>query len=62
MWRKIIPRSWQNSKKKYDAWWDSLGPLLVNEGLPNIKAGDFPLQKRRASQGELPLWEPVASK
>ena len=49
-------------QKKYDAWWDSLGPLLVNEGLPNIKPGDFPLQKRRASQGELPLWEPIASK
>ena len=49
-------------QKKYDAWWDSLGPLLVNEGLPNIKPGDFPLQKRRSSQGELPLWEPIASK
>jgi arylsulfatase A-like enzyme len=50
-------------RKKFDAWWDSLTPLLVNEGLPDIKPGDFPLQKlHRTTQGELPLWEPVSSK
>ena len=49
-------------RKKFDVWWDSLPPLLVNEGLPKTKAGDFPLQKRRDAQGELPLWEPAATK
>ncbi len=48
-------------RKKYDAWWDTLPPFLVNEGLPEIKPGDFPLQKRRDSQGEIPLWEPSAA-
>ena len=49
-------------QKKFDAWWDTLPPLLVNEGLPDIKPGDFPLQKLRRTQGELPLWEPASSK
>jgi len=46
-------------QKKYDAWWDSLPPLLVNEDLPDIKPGEFPLQKLRNTQGEPPLWEPA---
>lgn len=46
-------------RKKFDGWWGTLPPLLVNEGLPNIKPGDFPLQKLRRTQGELPLWEPA---
>ena len=45
-------------RKKYDAWWDSLPPLLINEDLPEIKPGEFPIQKLRDTQGELPLWEP----
>jgi arylsulfatase A-like enzyme len=49
-------------QKKYDAWWDTLPPFLVNEGLPDINPGDFPLQKLRRTQGELPLWEPASSK
>ena len=49
-------------QKKFDAWWDTLPPFLVNEGLPEIKPGDFPLQKLRRTQGELPLWEPASSK
>jgi arylsulfatase A-like enzyme len=40
--------------KRYNAWGDSLPPLLVNEGLPNIKGGDFPLQKLRETKRELP--------
>ena len=44
-------------RKKYDAWWDSLPPFLVNEGLPEGKPGEFPIQKLRLTQGELPLWE-----
>jgi arylsulfatase len=46
-------------QKKYDAWWDSLTPLLVNEDLAEKKPGDFALQKLRDSQGEPPLWEPA---
>jgi arylsulfatase len=49
-------------QKKFDAWWDTLPPFLVNEGLPEIKPGDFPLQKLRRTQGDLPLWEPASSK
>lgn len=45
-------------RKKYDAWWDSLPPLLINEDLPDPKPGEFPIQKLRDAQGELPLWEP----
>ena len=58
----ITPRSWPISKKKYDAWWDSLPLLLVNEDLPENKAGAFPLQKLRDTQGEPPLWEPDTRK
>lgn len=46
-------------RKQYDAWWDSLPPLLVNEDLPQAKPGEFPVQKLRDTQGELPLWEPA---
>ncbi len=45
-------------RKKYDAWWDSLPPFLVNEDLPEAKPGEFPIQKLRDTQGELHLWEP----
>jgi hypothetical protein len=27
--------------------------------VPQAKPGEFPLQKLRDSQGELPLWEPA---
>lgn len=53
------PKVVADLRKKFDAWWDTLPPLLVNEGLPNIKPGDFPLQKLRRTQGEIPLWEPA---
>ena len=49
-------------RNKYDAWWDSLPPLLVNEDLPDIKPGEFPIQKLRDTQGEPPLWEPDTRK
>ncbi|MGA0111381.1 MAG: arylsulfatase, partial [Chthoniobacterales bacterium] len=49
-------------RRQYDAWWDSLPPLLVNEDLPKIEPGDFPLQKLRDTLGEVPLWEPAASR
>lgn len=53
------PKVVADLRKKFDAWWDTLPPLLVNEGLPNIKPGDFPLQKLRRTQGEISLWEPA---
>jgi len=45
-------------RKQYDAWWKTLPPFLVNEDLPDLKPGEFPIQKLRNIQGELPLWEP----
>jgi arylsulfatase len=45
-------------RKQYDTWWKTLPPFLVNEDLPDIKPGEFPIQKLRKTQGELPLWEP----
>lgn len=45
--------------KRYEAWWDSLPPLLINEGLAETKPGEFPIQKLRDTQGELPVWEPA---
>lgn len=45
-------------RQKYSDWWDSLPPLLVNEGLPDIEPGDFPLQKLRDTRDELPMWDP----
>jgi len=46
-------------RKQYDTWWKALPPFLVNEGLPDIKPGEFPIQKLRDTQGGLPLWEPA---
>jgi len=45
----------------YDQWWDSLGPLLVNEGLPKVAPEDHPLtvryEKQLAEEG-IPDWSP----
>jgi arylsulfatase len=48
-----------NLRKQCDAWWKTLPSFLVNEELPDIKPGEFTIQKLRKTQGELPLWEPV---
>ena len=55
------PEVVEELKKRFDAWWDSIPPLMVNEGLPTINAGDYPLHKRYQQQLEergIPEWEP----
>ncbi|MDA3923224.1 MAG: arylsulfatase [Kiritimatiellae bacterium] len=47
----------------YDKWWSSLGPFLVNEGLPWIPAEKQPLNLRYDKQLEekgIPEWSPSA--
>jgi len=44
----------------YDAWWDATEPLLIHEGLPSIKKGEFHLQrlyKQQSVEGEIPLYQ-----
>jgi len=48
-------------KKDFDAWWDAAVPLMINEGLPRIKQGDYPLVKRynkQLTEGGIPDWSP----
>ncbi|TWT55344.1 arylsulfatase [Allorhodopirellula solitaria] len=49
-------------RSAYDQWWESAVPLMVNEGLPTIRADEQPLAKRYqqqlAEQG-IPPWEPA---
>jgi arylsulfatase len=46
-------------REKYDAWWESALPLMVNEGLPKVK--EHPLHLRYQQQLEetgIPEWAP----
>ena len=45
----------------YDKWWESVLPLMVNEGLPKVAPEDQPLVKRYYKQLEaygIPDWSP----
>lgn len=45
----------------YNQWWESVLPLMVNEGLPRVKREDYPLVKRYYKQLEeigIPDWAP----
>jgi arylsulfatase A-like enzyme len=46
-------------RKAYDAWWDELGPLLVNESVPLAPERPYFVlyEKQRASDG-IPEWQP----
>jgi arylsulfatase len=50
-------------RKSYDAWWESVLPLMVNEGLPKVAPADQPLAiryyKQLKEQG-IPDWAPDA--
>ena len=48
-------------KGDFDQWWDSLGPLLVNENLPTIPGNQQPFNVRyraQAAAGGIPDWAP----
>ncbi|MBU2950930.1 arylsulfatase [Tamlana agarivorans] len=45
----------------YDAWWEGVKPLMVNEGLPKVEPKDQPLAKRYYKQlkaSGIPEWAP----
>jgi arylsulfatase len=48
--------------KSFDKWWDSVLPLMVNEGLPKIAEADQPLAIRYNKQLQemgIPEWAPA---
>ncbi len=48
-------------RKSYDAWWESVLPMMVNEGLPKILPEEQPLALRYYEQKEemgIPEWAP----
>ncbi|MDB2607086.1 arylsulfatase [Zobellia sp.] len=48
-------------QKDYNAWWNNVKPLMVNEGLPTITPENQPLAKRYYKQLEaygIPNWAP----
>ena len=45
-------------RKQFAIRWKTLSQFLVKEDLPDIKLSEFPIQKLRKIQRELPLWEP----
>ncbi len=56
-----FPEVAQKLKADFDSWWDSTEALLVNEGLPRLRPGEYPLHKRYAKQLKekgIPDWEP----
>ena len=56
-----FPEVAQKLKADFDSWWDSTEGLLVNEGLPRLRPGEYPLHKRYAKQLKekgIPDWEP----
>ena len=56
-----FPEVAQKLKADFDRWWESTKPLLVNEGLPRLRPGEYPLHKRYAKQLKekgIPDWEP----
>lgn len=50
-------------RKSYDQWWDTLEPLLINEGLPWVEAADQPFNiryKKQLKEKGIPDWAPLA--
>jgi len=56
-----FPEVVQHLKKSYDDWWESVIPLMVNEGLPTVAPEDQPFairyQKQLKEKG-IPDWAP----
>ena len=56
------PKVVEQLEKTYNQWWESVLPLMVNEGLPIVKQEDQPLVKRYYKQLEeygIPDWAPI---
>ncbi len=60
---KSHPEVVSKLQKAYDNWWESTLPLMVNEGLPTVKAEDQPFAIRYEKQLKekgIPEWAPDA--
>ncbi len=60
---KSFPEVVARLGKSYDAWWESVQPLMVNEGLPKLKTEEFPLNIRyykQLKESGIPEWAPDA--
>ena len=56
-----FPEVVSQMRRAYDQWWESALPLMVNEGLPRVAAGDQPFAKRYEAQKNeqgIPAWTP----
>ncbi|MEP4079428.1 arylsulfatase [Haloferula sp.] len=48
-------------RKSYDKWWESVLPLMVNEGLPKLKEEEFALNiryRKQLKEKGIPDWAP----
>ena len=55
------PEVVEKLRRSYDDWWDSVLPMMVNEGLPRLKQEEQPLSIRYFKQLEekgIPEWSP----
>jgi len=55
------PEVVEQLRKSYDKWWESVLPLMVNEGLPLLKPEEQPLAKRynkQMKESGIPYWAP----
>lgn len=58
---EMFPDVLEDLRGSYDIWWNSVLPLMVNEGLPRVKPEDQPLAIRYYQQLEeqgIPEWSP----
>ena len=56
------PEVVEKLRKSYDKWWESVLPLMVNEGLPKVAPEDMPLAIRYNKQLKekgIPEWAPA---
>lgn len=56
-----FPEVVEKLRKSYDRWWAETLPLMINEGLPKVKAADQPFAKRYEEQLKekgIPDWTP----
>lgn len=57
----LNPQVVNEFKVKYDRWWESTLPLMINENLPKVEPADQPLSKRYYKQLKdfgIPKWNP----
>lgn len=57
------PEIVQRLRSQFDDWWGEAKPLMVNEGLPIVRAEEQPLTlryKKQLAQQGIPTWQPDA--